>query len=35
MSAAVVGYAPEGRDDRATSLMAEILLVAESRVDNP
>jgi hypothetical protein len=34
MSAANVGYRPEGRDDRVTSLGAELLLVAESRVDN-
>jgi hypothetical protein len=34
MSAAAVGYPPEGRDDRVASLLKKLLLVAESRVDN-
>jgi hypothetical protein len=35
MSAAVVGYPPEGRDHLVVaSLVAELLLVTELRVDN-
>jgi hypothetical protein len=34
MSAAVVGYPPEGRDHLVASLVAELLLVTELRVDN-
>lgn len=34
MSAVAVGYPPEGRDDRVASLLAELLPVSESRVDN-
>jgi hypothetical protein len=34
MSAAAVGYRAEARDHRVASLESELLLVAESRVDN-